>query len=131
MPIVIVPIVPCPHIGKQPLVSINNTATSLPGSWGGYKILPLIISCPLGSNIRPLRIQSYSFKKCRRFSLMSFPFKKGPPAATNLTGLPHVCASIQKNFFTVIIYKRAINLENLTGLLNISQRLFEHTSQVY
>ena len=35
--IVIVPMVPCPHIGRQPLVSINKTATSFCGSCGGYK----------------------------------------------------------------------------------------------
>ena len=92
---VIVPIVPWPHMGRQPLVSINKTAKSFCGSCGGYKILPLIISCPRGSNINPFLIQSYSFKKCCRFSLMVFPSRSGPPSATSRTGLPHVCASMQ------------------------------------
>src|SRR6478736_7641379 len=101
---VMVPIVPCPHMGKQPLVSINKTATSFAGSCGGYKMLPLIISWPRGSNIKPFRIQSYSFKKCWRFSLMFFPYNTGPPPATNLTGLPHVWASIQKNVFFIFYF---------------------------
>ena len=99
--IVTVPIVPCPHIGKQPLVSINKTAMSFSASCGGYNILPDIISCPRGSNIKPLRIQSYSFIKCCRFSLMLAPFRIGAPPATNRTGLPQVWASIQKKVFFI------------------------------
>src|SRR5690606_2083718 len=68
---------------------------------GGYKMLPLIISWPRGSNMSPFLIQSYSFKKCCLFSLMFFPCKTGPPPATRRTGLPHVCASIQKNVFFI------------------------------
>src|SRR5678810_48897 len=56
-------------------------------------MLPLIMSCPRGSNINPFLIQSYSFKKCCRFSLMLFPSSSGPPSATRRTGLPHACAS--------------------------------------
>ena len=110
MAIVIVPIVPCPHMGRQPLVSINKTAISFCGSWGGYKIDPLIISCPRGSNMRPFLIQSYSFKKCWRFSLMLFPISSGPPSFTRRTGLPQVCASIQVNVF--FIFRKNQNLQH-------------------
>src|SRR6185295_18336524 len=92
----------CPHKGRQPLVSIKRTAISLAGSCGGYKILPLIMSCPRGSNINPFLIQSYSLRKCCLFSLMFFPFSTGPPLATSLTGLPHVCASMQENVCFIV-----------------------------
>jgi hypothetical protein len=35
MAAVMVPMVPCPHMGKQPLVSMKSTAKSFSGSWGG------------------------------------------------------------------------------------------------
>ena len=41
---VTIPMVPCPHIGKQPDVSKNNMEKSLFGSFGGKIIPPLIIS---------------------------------------------------------------------------------------
>ena len=44
MAMVMVPMVPCPHIGRQPLVSMYKTPISFCGSVGGYKMLPLIIS---------------------------------------------------------------------------------------
>src|SRR4051812_25534742 len=62
-------------------------------------MLPLIMSWPRGSNISPFLIQSYSARKCWRFSLMLFPCKTGPPPATSRTGLPQVCASMQKKVF--------------------------------
>src|SRR5688572_3895854 len=102
---VTVPMVPCPHIGRHPLVSMNNTAASFCSLCGGYKILPLIMSCPRGSNIRPLRIQSYSFKKCNLFSIILFPCRKGAPPVTTRTGLPQVCASMQKKVLDDIFQK--------------------------
>jgi len=53
-------------------------------------------SCPRGSNIRALRIQSYRARKSWRFSLMVRPFRCGPPPATSRTGLPQVCPSMQE-----------------------------------
>ena len=35
MPMVTVPMVPCPHIGRQPEVSMKSTATSQSGRVGG------------------------------------------------------------------------------------------------
>ncbi len=43
-------------------------------------MLPDIMSWPRGSNIRPVRIQSNSFRKCCRRSLMLAPSKLRPAA---------------------------------------------------
>src|SRR6185295_13900222 len=53
------------------------------------------MSWPRGSNIRPVRIQSNSARKCWRRSLMLAPLSCGPPPITTRTGLPQVCASTQ------------------------------------
>src|SRR5688572_30613853 len=53
------------------------------------------MSWPRGSNIRPVRIQSNSARKCWRRSLMLAPESCGPPPITTRTGLPQVCASTQ------------------------------------
>src|SRR5690606_18573910 len=103
MAMVTVPMVPCPHIGKQPLVSIYRTPVSLLGSIGGYRMLPLIISWPRGSNINPFLIQSYSSIKWSLRSIMEFPLKYGPPPATKRTGHPQVWESIQKNVFFIYL----------------------------
>ena len=58
-------------------------------------MLPDIMSWPRGSNIRPVRIQSNSARKCCRRSLMLAPFSCGPPPITTRTGLPQVWASTQ------------------------------------
>ena len=58
--------------------------------------VPDIMSWPRGSNMRPVRIQSYSRMKCCRRSLMVAPLSGGPPPATTRTGLPQVWASTQK-----------------------------------
>src|SRR5688572_27933450 len=59
-------------------------------------MLPDIMSWPRGSNMRPVRIQSNSFRKCWRRSLMLAPCSCGPPPETTRTGLPQVWASMQE-----------------------------------
>ena len=54
------------------------------------------MSWPRGSNISPVRIQSYSARKCARRSIMVAPSSSGPPPATRRTGLPQVWPSMQK-----------------------------------
>ena len=65
-------------------------------------MLPDIMSWPRGSNMSPVRIQSYSLRKCWRRSLMEAPCSCGPPPATTRTGLPQVCASTQKKVWTAM-----------------------------
>ena len=54
------------------------------------------MSWPRGSNISPVRIQSYSARKCARRSIIVAPCSGGPPPATRRTGLPQVWPSMQK-----------------------------------
>jgi hypothetical protein len=49
------PIVPCPHIGRQPETSMNSTPKSASGRVGGCRIAPLIEACPRGSYISRVR----------------------------------------------------------------------------
>src|SRR5882757_4840866 len=65
-------------------------------------MLPDIMSWPRGSNIRPVRIQSNSARKCCRRSLMLLPSSNGPPPETTRTGLPQVWASMQLNVYLAI-----------------------------
>ena len=55
---VTVPMVPWPHIGRQPLTSIYSTPNSQSSRVGGYRMEPDMTSCPRGSNIRARRTQS-------------------------------------------------------------------------
>src|SRR5580704_16279555 len=62
-----------------------------------------MMSWPRGSNIRPVRIQSYSARKCWRRSNMVAPASGGTlPPATTRTGLPQVWPSMQKNVWRAI-----------------------------
>src|SRR3954469_17008157 len=71
-------------------------------------MLPDIMSWPRGSNIRPVRIQSYSLRKCWRRSLMLAPCNCGPPPETTRTGLPQVWASMQEKVcFAMVRYSAA------------------------
>src|ERR1700756_3396502 len=54
------------------------------------------MSWPRGSNISPVRIQSYSVMKRLRRSLALLAGRAGAPPATTRTGLPQVWASTQK-----------------------------------
>lgn len=62
--------------------------------------------------MRPLRIQSYSLRKCCRFSRIVAPSKSGPPSLITRTGLPHVCASIQVNVLRPIFYFFNITIDS-------------------
>src|SRR3569833_456932 len=62
-------------------------------------MLPDIMSWPRGSNIRPVRIQSNSARKCWRRTLMHLPSSSGPPPETTRTGLPQVWASMQEKVY--------------------------------
>ena len=88
--IVTVPMVPWPHIGRQPEVSMNRMRDIAIVARRRMRIEPDMMSWPRGSNIRPVRIQSNSARKCARFSIMVAAFNCGPPPATSRTGLPQV-----------------------------------------
>ena len=49
------PMVPCPHIGRQPDTSMNTTPQSASARVGGCRIAPLIAEWPRGSYISSLR----------------------------------------------------------------------------
>jgi hypothetical protein len=49
---------------------------------------------------------------------MFLPVNTGPPLATRRTGLPQVCASMQKNFFEGIGYKD-MNMRNAPTIFGI------------
>src|SRR5690606_18577481 len=71
------------------------------------------MSCPRGSNINPVRIQSNSRRKCARRSIMVAPSRRGPPPATSRTGLPQVCPSIQKKEWRAILTSLILILKTL------------------
>ena len=115
---VTVPMVPWPHIGRQPEVSMNRIATSQSSRVGGIRIEPDIMSWPRGSNIRLLRIQSNSARKWARRSIMVRPRSAGAPPATMRTGLPQVCPSMQKNVCVAIVSRGLLEsiLEPVRGI---------------
>src|ERR1043166_909352 len=64
-------------------------------------------SWPRGSNISPVRIQSYSATKFWRRANMVAPASAGTlPPATTRTGLPQVWPSMQKNVWRAIYFSR-------------------------
>ena len=69
-------------------------------------------SWPRGSNISPVRIQSYSARKCARRSIIVAPSSSGPPPATSRTGLPQVWPSMQKK---VCLAMDFLELRNVAG----------------
>src|SRR6185437_14971531 len=89
-------------------------------------MLPLIISCPRGSNISPFRIQSYSRRKCCRFSLILAPSSTGPPPATSLTGFPQVCASIQKKVFFMLMDRHHGEMQTSGFNLRLGEFVIDH-----
>jgi len=52
------PIVPCPHIGRQPETSMNSTPTSASDRVAGWRIAPLMDAWPRGSFMSSLRMPS-------------------------------------------------------------------------
>ena len=81
---------------------MKRMATSQSSRVGGIRIEPDIMSCPRGSNISAVRIQSNSARKCARRSIIVLPLSAGAPPATTRTGLPQVCPSMQKNVCVVM-----------------------------
>ena len=57
------PMVPCPHIGRQPETSMNTTPQSASGRVGGCRMAPLIAPCPRGSNMSSRRTSSMAATK--------------------------------------------------------------------
>ena len=57
------PIVPCPHIGRQPDTSMNSTPKSASGRVGGWRIAPLIDAWPRGSYMSSFRTWSRCSRK--------------------------------------------------------------------
>ena len=66
------PIVPCPHIGRQPETSMNSTPQSASGRVGGCRIAPLIAAWPRGSYMSSVRRSSlFSRNQRRRSNIVS------------------------------------------------------------
>ena len=87
------PIVPCPHIGRQPETSMNSTPQSASGRVDGCRIAPDIAPWPRGSRISSSRRSSSPASK---FSLRSSMLAPGigptPPVITRV-GMPSVWES--------------------------------------
>jgi len=100
---VTVPMGPWPHMGRQPLVSMDSTPMSQSSRDDGYRIDPDIPSWPRGSNISVRRTQSCSARKIWRFSATGTCGSSGAPPATTRTGLPQVWASTQKKVWGCMV----------------------------
>ena len=87
------PIVPCPHIGRQPLTSMNSTPQSASSRVGGWRIAPDIAPCPRGSCISSRRTSSSSVSKCSLRSSIVSPGSAGIPPVITRVGMPSVCES--------------------------------------
>ena len=87
------PIVPCPHIGRQPDTSMNSTPKSASGRVGGCRIAPLIAECPRGSYISSVRRWSRCSRKYRRRSAIVSPGITPTPPVITRVGMPSVCES--------------------------------------
>ena len=87
------PIVPCPHIGRQPETSMNSTPQSASGRVGGCRIAPDIAACPRGSRMSRSRRSSSSASKCSlRSSIVAPGIGPTPPVMTRV-GIPSVWES--------------------------------------
>jgi hypothetical protein len=87
------PIVPCPHMGRQPETSMNSTPQSASSRVGGWRIAPDIAACPRGSFISSSRTWS---RCCSKYSLRSSidaPGITGTPPVMTRVGMPSVCES--------------------------------------
>ncbi|BCB76722.1 hypothetical protein Pflav_031320 [Phytohabitans flavus] len=91
------PMVPWPHIGRQPLTSMNTTPQSASGRIGGWRIAPLIAACPRGSYISSVRRWSRLSMKCWRRSAIEAPGMTPTPSVTTRVGMPSVCESTASN----------------------------------
>ena len=87
------PIVPCPHIGRQPETSMNSTPQSASARVGGCRIAPDIAPWPRGSRISSRRRSSSSASKCSLRSSMLAPGIGPTPPVITRVGMPSVCES--------------------------------------
>ena len=87
------PIVPCPHIGRQPETSMNSTPQSASSRVGGCRIAPDIAECPRGSRISSSRRSSISVSKCSLRSSIVAPGIGPTPPVTTRVGIPSVWES--------------------------------------
>ncbi len=87
------PIVPCPHIGRQPDTSMNSTPKSASGRVGGWRIAPLIDAWPRGSYMSSFRTWSRCSRKYRRRSNIEAPGITPIPPVITRVGMPSVCES--------------------------------------
>ena len=84
------PIVPWPHIGRQPLTSMIDDSPVGVVATRGWRIAPDIAPWPRGSCIRSVRIQSRSrSKRSLRSSIVSPGSTPTPPVITRV-GIPSV-----------------------------------------
>ena len=87
------PIVPCPHIGRQPETSMNSTPQSASGRVGGCRIAPLIAPCPRGSRISSSRTSSMLSSNHSLRSSIVAPGSIGTPPVMTRVGMPSVWES--------------------------------------
>ena len=87
------PIVPCPHIGRQPETSMKSTPQSASGRVGGCRIAPDIAACPRGSRISSRRRSSRSASKCSLRSSIVAPGSGPTPPVMTRVGMPSVWES--------------------------------------
>jgi hypothetical protein len=87
------PIVPCPHIGRQPETSMNSTPQSASSRVGGCRIAPDMAEWPRGSRISRSRRSSISASKCSLRSSIVAPGIGPTPPVTTRVGIPSVWES--------------------------------------
>ena len=87
------PIVPWPHIGRQPDTSMNSTPKSASGWVGGCRIAPDMAPWPRGSRISSWRSSSWlDSNQSLRSSIVAPGSVATPPVITRV-GMPSVCES--------------------------------------
>jgi hypothetical protein len=87
------PIVPCPHIGRQPDTSMKSTPQSASSRVGGWRIAPDIAAWPRGSRMSSRRSSSLSASKRSLRSSIVAPGNGPTPPVTTRVGMPSVCES--------------------------------------
>ena len=87
------PIVPWPHIGRQPETSMNSTPQSASSRVGGCRMAPDIAAWPRGSRISSSRRSSRSASKRSLRSSIVAPGSGPTPPVTTRVGIPSVWES--------------------------------------
>lgn len=87
------PMVPWPHMGRQPETSMNSTPKSASGRVGGWRMAPDMAPCPRGSHMSRVRSPSRcAMNRCRRSAIVAPGRTPTPPVMTRV-GMPSVCES--------------------------------------